>query len=214
MDLETAIRRRHMVRNFAPTPLDPAVVKQLLDLARRGPSAGNTQAIEFLVLSSPAEVDRYWNTTLPGPKRDRFRWQGLLRAPVLILLTTRPAAYVDRYSEPDKARAGLGESVDAWPQPFWWIDAGAVAQNLLLLATRHGLGACLFGLFDNEESVKTTFAVPEDRRLVCTIALGLPETGQPALGLPETGQAGRSANRERPPLGSVTHYGRWTSDAQ
>lgn len=194
--LEYVLRARHMVRSFTDRPIPPAELDQMLDLARRAPSAGNTSAIEFLVLDTSASVDRYWHTTLTEEKRARFRWTGLLTAPVLVIITTRPGAYVERYSEPDKARPGLGEQEAAWLQPFWWIDAGMVAQNLLLLATDRGWGASLFGLFDHEPTVRTTFTIPDDRRLVCTIAMGEPNKAD---------EPGRSVDRGRPPIDQITH---------
>ena len=150
MELTDALRRRRMVRNYEPTPLDPAALDDLLDLARRAPSAGNTQAVGFVVLDDPPATARYWDVTLPAERRAGFRWQGLLTAPALVLVTVRPGAYVDRYGQSDKARTGLGQGQEAWPVPYWWVDAGAVAQNVLLLAVDRGWGACLFGPFDHE----------------------------------------------------------------
>ncbi len=198
--LTAAIKARRMVRAFAPDPIPPADVDQLLDAARRGPSAGNTQAAEFLVLNTPADCERYWNTTFTPTSRQSFRWQGLFEAPVLVVVTTRPDSYPERYAEADKARQGLGDSTAEWPVPFWWVDAGAVVQNLLLLTGERGLGACLFGIFAHEASVKREFSVPDDVRLVATIALGRPRPDEP----------GRSASRPRPPLAEVTHYGVWS----
>lgn len=188
-----------MVRAFAPDPIPADDLNRLLDTARRGPSAGNTQATGFLVLNTPVDIERYWSTTFTPTGRQAFRWQGLFAAPVLVIVTTRPDSYPERYSEADKARPGLGESTEQWPVPFWWIDAGAVVQNLLLLAGERGLGACLFGIFDHEAAVKTKFGVPDDVRLVATIAMGRPLDEEP----------GRSASRARPLLGEVAHYGVW-----
>lgn len=199
--LERVIRARHMVRTFTDDPVDANVLDTLLDLARRAPSAGNTQAVEFLVLDTPEAVDRYWDTTLTTDKRRRFRWQGLLHSPALVIVTTAPSAYLDRYSEADKARPGLGNRENAWTQPFWWIDAGMVAQNLLLLATAHGLGASLFGIFDHETALRSTFDVPAGRRLVCTVAIGHPSADD---------EPGRSAGRPRPTPAEVIHRGRWS----
>ena len=39
-----------MTRRFTTDPLDPAVVAELLDLARRAPSAGYSQGVHFLAL--------------------------------------------------------------------------------------------------------------------------------------------------------------------
>jgi nitroreductase len=200
VELTDAIRRRRMTRSFLPDPLPGDEVDAVLDLARRAPSAGNTAAVAWLVLDTPAEVARYWDLTLPPPARDRFRWQGLLRAPVLVVLVTDPAAYVERYAEADKAATGRGGGPERWPVPYWWVDAGMVAQNLLLLAVDRGWGACLFGPFDHEEVIRRAFAVPEGLRAVATVALGRPGPGD---------SPGRSARRGRPPLERIRHRGQW-----
>lgn len=188
--VEQAIRRRQMTRSFAPDPLDPELVLRLLDIARRAPSAGNCQAAGFILLDTPELVARYWNTTLPPKRREGFRWQHLLSAPVLAIVTTEPERYPARYSQPDKVATGRG-SADRWPVPYWWVDAGAVAQNLLLLAVEEDLGACLFGPFDHEEALKEEFGIGPSHRLVATIALGHP------LHADSSADRGRSAGRPR-----------------
>ena len=195
--LSLTLRARRMVRAFTPEPVDAALVDRLLDLARRAPSAGNAQPWEFLVLAG-ADTGRYWDTTL-GDRRASFRWQGLLFAPVLVVPYVRPGAYTERYSEPDKATTGLGAGPDAWPVPYWWVDGGAVVENLLLAATAAGLGACLFGQFEHEAAVREAFSVPGDRRALGTVAIGHPAPDEP----------GRSVRRPRPPLGEVVHRGSW-----
>ncbi len=195
MDVEVAIRQRRMVRAFAPTPLPAGTIEELLDLSRRAPSAGNTQAVGFVVLDTREAIERYWSVTLPSPKRDRFRWQQLLDAPVLVLVTTRPEAYTDRYSEADKAATGLGDGLDRWPVPYWWVDAGASLQNLLLLAVERNLGACLFGPFDHEPALREAFDLGSDLRIAATVALGHPLDDEP----------GRSSGRARPALDDVIH---------
>ena len=202
MELTDAIRARRMVRAFTPDPVDPALVTELCDLARRAPSAGNSQAVRFLVLDDPSAVAAYWDATLAPERRAGFRWPGLLVAPVLVLVAVRPAGYVDRYGEPDKAATGLGADVDAWTVPYWWVDAGAAAEHLLLGVVDVGLGACLFGLFDHEPAVAQAFGVPADWRLVATIALGHPDRATPE-------PVGRSAPRPRPPLDEVVRRNRW-----
>lgn len=195
--LARTIRSRRMVRTFTDDDVDVAVLDELLDLARRAPSAGNTQPWELLVLAGE-DIEQYWETTL-GERRTTFRWQGLFRAPVLVLPYVRPDSYAERYAEPDKAGTGLGDSPEAWAVPYWWVDAGAMVQNLLLAVTAARLGACFFGQFAHEAALRERFGVPDDRRAVGTIAIGHPAPGQP----------GRSADRPRPSLGDVVHRGRW-----
>ncbi len=193
-----------MVRAFgpdpaAPDPVERAAVDRLLDGARRAPSAGNTQAVRFLVLDTPAAVAGYWDVTLPPERRDGFAWPGLLVAPVLVVVLVDPGAYVARYAEPDKAATGLGRGAGEWTVPYWWVDAGAAIQDLLLGVVDAGLGACLFGLFQHEGAVLRAHGVPDGWRAAGTIALGHPAPDRP----------GRSAGRQRLPLGEVVHRSRW-----
>lgn len=188
-----------MVRAFTDDAVPDELVDRLLDLARRAPSAGNTQPWSFLVLRGD-DVARYWATTMPDPDaRAGFRWPGLLRAPVLVVPYVRPSAYVERYAEDDKAGTGLGAGVGAWPVPYWWVDGGAAVENLLLAVTAAGLGACLFGQFDHEAAVRTEFGIPDDQRAIGTVALGWPAPDEP----------GRSHDRPRPPLDQIIHRGNW-----
>lgn len=195
--LARTLQARRMVRAFTTAAVDPGVLTELLDLSRRAPSAGNTQPWELLVLTG-AETARYWSATL-GERRAGFRWQGLLAAPVLIIPYVRPDAYVERYAEEDKRPTGLGSGTPAWSVPYWWVDGGAMVENLLLAATAAGLGACLFGQFEHEAAVRDAFSVPDDRRAIGTVAVGHPAPDEP----------GRSARRPRPPLDEVVHRGRW-----
>jgi nitroreductase len=199
LDLSDAVRRRRMQRNFDARPVPPETLDALLDQARRAPSAGNAQGTAFVVLEGPAQTARYWDQTLPPERRAGFRWPGLLTAPTLVVVLTSPAAYVDRYAEPDKAARGLGGDAGAWPVPYWHVDAGMAVQTLLLGAVDAGLGACFFGLFDHEAAVLHALGVPEGWRAVGTVALG--------HALPD--EPGRSAARARRPLDEVVHRGGW-----
>jgi nitroreductase len=198
VDVARAVRRRRMVRAFTADPVAPAVVEGLIDLARRAPSAGNSQGLAYLVLEG-RDTAAYWDVSLPEPKRAAFGWPGLVDAPVLILVLVRPSAWVERYAEADKAAAGLGGSAEAWPVPYWWVDAGMASEHLLLGAVEAGLGACFFGPFGHEDGLLATLGVPDGWRLVGTVALGHPAPDPRGL----------SASRPRPAIEEVLHLGRW-----
>jgi nitroreductase len=183
-----------MVRAFERRPIDDEVLDRVLDAARRVPSAGNSQGLDLLVMDEP---ETYWSLTFPGD-RSAFRWQGLFDAPVLVIPIVDPETYARRYREPDKATTGLGD-VDAWSVPYWWIDGGMAVQNLLLAAVDEGLGALLFGVFEDEPAVLATFGVPPGRRALGVIALGHSAPDEP----------GASASRPRRSLAEVTHRGAW-----
>ncbi len=200
MELSDAIRRRHMVRAFAPRPVAAGEVDRLLDLARRAPSAGNTQACAFVVLEGAATA-RLWDVTLPPDRRAGFRWQGLLDAPVVVVPLVRPEAYARRYAEADKCATGLGAGLEAWPVPYWWVDGGMVVEALLLAVTDAGLGALFYGLFDHERAALAALGVPAGWRALGAVALGHPAA--------DGDEPGRSAGRSRPPLAEAVHRGGW-----
>ena len=187
-----------MTRAYTADPVAPEVVDRILDLARRGPSAGKTESLHFLVLEGD-DVARYWDTTLAPGKRPTFPWPQLLDAPVLIVPWVEPEAYVRRYGETDKASTGLGASAEAWPVPYWWVDGGAAAMTILLAVEDAGLGALLFGLFEHEDAVRAEFGVPAAFRAVGAIAIGHPAPDRPS----------QSAARRRPGLEEIVHRGDW-----
>ena len=195
MDFQDVVRRRRMVRNFESRPLPPDVVERLLANARRGPSAGFTQGVELLVLEGPEETAAYWDVSLPEERRRRFRWDGLLRAPLLIVVFSSEQAYVDRYAEPDKA-VPAGEQ--RWPTPFWHVDGAFAAMLVMLTAVDAGLGALFFGVF-HPDAVRLAFNVPDTFEPVGAIAVGYPLPDEPSPSLA----------RGRRPVAEVVHRGRW-----
>ncbi len=196
-----------MTRAFSPEPVDPAIIDSLVALASRSPSAGKTQGWHVVVLEG-ADTARYWDITLPTEKRETFRWTQLVDAPVVMVALADPDAYVDRYAEPDKARTGLGESVDAWPTPYWTIDASMAVMTLLYAAEDVGLGALFFGVFQREDEVRAELGVPDRLQTIGAVAVGHPA---PDLGTDDDGSAGtgRSATRVRRRPDEIIHRGGW-----
>lgn len=197
---ESVLGSRRMCRDFATDPIEPTVLDGVLAASLRGPSAGNTAALELLVLSGP-DVARYWAVTLPEPRRASFPWPGLLRAPTLVLPYVDPARYVERYAEADKAHSGLGDDAADWDVPYWWVDGGAAVMAVLLAAESVGLGALFFGQFSHEPALRAEFGVPASMRALGTVALGRPAPGGSSVS--------RSVRRGRPSLRDVRHDGSW-----
>jgi nitroreductase len=198
-----------MTRSFSTEPVDPAVLEALVDLALRAPSAGKTQGWHLVALTG-ADTERFWSHTLPVERRAEFRWQRLLDAPALLLVFADAAAYVARYSEPDKAATGLGAGPEAWPVPYWTVDASMAVMTLLLAAEDAGLGALFFGVFQGEAALRAELGVPDDLQLLGAIALGRPVGGpSPGMDGDPAGGPGRSSSRRRRRPDEVLHHGRW-----
>jgi len=187
------------VRSFTAAPLPDGTVERLVDLARRAPSAGNSQGWAFVALEGAEETARYWEVALSPDRVAGFRWPGLVGAPALVVVLVRPDAWVERYAEPDKAATGLGASLGAWAVPYWWVDGGMAVEHLLLGAVELGLGACFFGLFVHEAAVLAALGVPDGWRAIGTVALGHPAPDEP----------GRSADRPRRAVDELLHRGGW-----
>jgi len=199
MQFVDVVGARRMVRSFSTRSVDPEIVDRIVALAARAPAAGNTQALDVVVLEGE-QTNRYWSTTLSDERRAAFPWPGLLRAPVLLIPLVQPAEYVRRYSEPDKASTGLGEGEEQWPIPYWYVDGAFAAMVMLLATVDAGLGACFFGQFEHEEALRHEFGWPTDRRALGTIALGWPDEEQ---------RLSKSAQRKRKPIEQLLHRGGW-----
>ncbi len=210
-------RRRRMTRHFLPDRIDDDMLERILDTARRVPSAGNTQGFDFVVLRGPSETTRYWDTTLPPDRRERFRWDGLLACPVLVTLWADPQAYIDRYDEPDKQRSGLGSGTAAWSTPYWTVDAAFASLALQYAALDEGLGVLFFGMFDHAAGVAAMLGVPPAHEPVGVVALGWPDRAAEASSGPAASQdrprrplfidePGEAAAADRP----LVHWGCWT----
>src|SRR5205085_2641849 len=146
VDYWRVVRARRMVRAFRPDAVAAESLDRVLDAGRRAPAAGNTDGRAFVVLDAATDTARYWDATLPPrPAREGFRWQGLLRAPVLVVACASAGAYLERYSEPDKAGSGLGADVEAWSTPYWTVDTAFAVMRMLDACVAEDLGACFFG---------------------------------------------------------------------
>jgi len=199
MEFSDVVRNRRMVRSFAAKPVERSIIRELIDLARRSPSAGHTQGTTFVVLDG-VDVNRYWDTTLPADRRADFPWPRLLNAPVLVLPCGDERAYVERYAEPDKAGTGLGESSDAWGIPYWHVDTAMATMTLLHAAGERELGALFFGLFSNEAGVAEMVGLPAGVRPIGTVALGWPDGDD---------RPSKSSRRKRRSLDDVVRWGSW-----
>jgi nitroreductase len=202
MEFGEVLRRRRMIRSYdMARPVPPAAIDAVLAAALRAPSAGFTQGISFLVLSSDAECERFWRLT---SDTDTVWLRGMQTAPVLVLVWTSEQAYLDRYAEPDKGWTDRDPA--HWSAPYWFVDAGMASMAALLSAVDQHLGACFFGIpADRIAVVRETFGVPASQLSVGVISLGYsaaaPEV-RPITGSP--------ARRPRKAPTDLIHHGVWS----
>ena len=200
MEFTEVVRSRRMVRRYDPDRAVPReVVERCLANAVRSPSAGFSQGWDFLVLTTPAERDAFWEaTTDPGEASDPWL-DGIRAAPVLVLCLSHKDAYLERYAAADKGWTDRDEA--RWPVPYWDIDTGMASLLMLLSAVDEGLGACFFGVPpERVDALREAFGVPAAYRPIGAVALGHRADHPGSRG---------SAARGRRPLEEVVHRGRW-----
>lgn len=204
MEFQDVVRRRRMVRTYTDEPVDPAAVDRMLTNALRAPSAGFSQGWGFLLLDTPEDVELFWRTTAPdGPPS---RWlRAMSGAPVVVVPHADPAAYRERYAQPDKSRPGTaGSEGSPWAVPYWYVDAGMACLLVLQTAVDEGLGACFFGIpAERTAAYRAAFGVPEHLEPVGAITVGHPAAVET---LP-----GSAARRPRRGAEEVVHRGRWSA---
>ncbi len=190
-----------MARSFLPEPLGRAMLTELLDLARRAPSAGNAQGSGFLALDSKKALKKFWDISLPLKNRRSFVWQGLLSAPAVILPIAQSELYAARYQEPDKQAGSIHNNPQKWRVPYWLTDCAFTVQNLLLAAHARGIGALFFGIFSGEKEIKSAFKIPQGAELLGAVALGYTDESSE--------RPSNSSKRARRPLEDVVCFNLW-----
>lgn len=188
-----------MTRDFTDEPVGREVIEECLGLAARSPSAGKTQGWHVVGLLG-ADTSLYWDAALPVSARPSFAFPGLLRAGFVGVVTVSPGAYLDRYSEPDKARTGLGAGEDAWPAPYWTIDGAMATMTFLHALHDAGLGALFFAVA-NGDRVREALGIPVDVGIIGAVAAGHPS--------PRPGRKGASASRRGRTGAETVRWGGW-----
>jgi nitroreductase len=197
MEFAEVLRCRRMIRSYdAARPVPADALDAVLAAALRVPSAGFTQAISFLVLTSDSERETFWRLTADA---DSAWLRGMRSAPVLVALWTNQEAYLDRYAEPDKGWTDRDPA--RWSAPYWFVDAGMASMAALLSAVDQHLGACFFGIpADRIAAVRDTFGVPPSQLSVGVISLGYPVS---------TPISGSPTRRLRKAPAELVHRGAW-----
>jgi nitroreductase len=217
MDISEAVDQRKSIRAFKPDPVSLDTLKKILEEAIRAPSWANTQPWEFAVATGkPLEEIRALflekSTASPSPDVPRppefpARYAARIRvldkqnrlvtqkdwdsrqvqnfrhfgAPAVIYLLTRR----EFYYQP--------KGLNVWAL----YDCGAVAENIMLLATKHGLGTVVQAqAAAYPDVVRQVLSIPDSKIVFLGIAIGYPDWNNPI----------NQFRTEREPLESVATW--------
>ena len=197
MEFQEVVRKRRMVRQFDPErPVPRETLERIVGNGRRGPSAGFSQGMAFLVLDTPETTAMFWEATNQPGQQEGTGSDTMRSAPAVIVPLAHKQAYLDRYAEPDK---GFPPNYEArWRIPHWYVDTAFATMLMLLTVVDEELGAIFFSIRD-PHPLRDAFGVPDVYDPIGAIALGyrMPDVLSPSL------------NRGRKPVEEIVHWGRW-----
>jgi len=218
MDIVEAIRTRKSIRGFKPDPVPKEVLRDIIDIARRAPSAMNTQPWEITVVSGEAldnikrdNIQMLASGAIPNSDRPGQAFEGVFRQRqvdlAIQLFQLMGIAREDREKRAEwmqrgfrffDAPAAIILSVDrslheSWPR----FDIGTISQTICLAALNYGLGTCIEdqGVM-YQEIVRKYTSIPESKRIIISIAIGYPDWDFPA----------NKVESEREPVESITTW--------
>lgn len=206
MDIVETIHQRRSIRAFKPNPVPQKLLKEIVDVALRSPSWANTQPWEFAIVGGktmdniregfvaksaglpnpdvpiPKEFPEPYNTRrravgaqvfeIKGIKREdkekRIAWTmaglRLFEAPNAIYILT------------DRSFYKQSDSINVWPI----FDCGCVAENIMLLATKHGLGTIVqIAAVMYPDVLRNILEIPDTKLIIIGIAIGYPDWDEP-----------------------------------
>jgi len=202
MDILEAIRVRKSIRNFKPEPVPKGILEKVIDIARRSPSAANTQPWEITVVAGEVldsirkgNVEMLTSGATPEPDFSTGPYEGKYRQ-------RQVDVGIQLYGLMGIAREDRKRRAEWWQRGFRFFDApaalilsidrslkgvsplfdvGLFTQTICLAALNYGLGTCIEmqGVMFPEVARKYA-RIPESKRIITSIAIGYPDWDFPA----------------------------------
>ena len=193
--VDHAIRSRHSMRRYLPTPVPQALVEELLALAARAPSGTNVQPWKVYALAgaekaklSAAIVEKFETVGMDGrefdyyPKEWAEPWLSRRRKVGFGLYGLLGIAKDDKEGMKRQtarnfsffdAPVGFIFTLDRKLGEGMFLDYGMFMGNLMTAARARGLDTCAQAAFaDYHKTIRAVLGIPENELIVCGMALG------------------------------------------
>lgn len=202
MDVLEAIKGRTSTRAFLKMEVSENTVRKILDTARWSPSGVNSQPWQVAVTAGETKRiigDRiiaafengqrgnpdykYYADRFPEPYRSRQVACGVALYGALGIQREdkerRREQWIKNYHGFD-APIELFLFIDEALEKGSWLDTGMFIQSIMLAARAFGLETCpQAALSEYPDIVRDVLDIPNSLHLVCGIAVGYPESGDP-----------------------------------
>jgi nitroreductase len=180
------IQERRSIRDYTAEPVSDEDLDMILESARLAPSGENAQPWRFVVVKDVGTLKKLGAlagggsgrrftaefvtqkmqerfSSLQDEEKKKAAFQKLTSGQVSAFLATAPLNIV------------VCGKKDVWDMPY---DTSAAIENMLLVATALGLGACwvIAPCIDirDEERIKDLLGVPEGFKIISIISIGHP----------------------------------------
>jgi nitroreductase len=196
--VDQAIVRRRSVRAFLETPVDPLVVREILEVASHAPSGTNTQPWRVYVLTGDAKarlsaeiVDAFLDPDKAAQHHEEYDYYP--KEWIEPFLGRRRKVGFDLYgllglSKDDKAGmqqqharnfrffdapVGLIFTINRVMGRGSMLDYGMFIENIMISAVGHGLATCPQAAFNQfHKIIARHLLLPDNEAVVCGMALG------------------------------------------
>ncbi len=196
--VDKIICARRSVRAFLDTPIDPVIIRQILEVASRAPSGTNTQPWQVYVLTGavkerlsneivdafldPEKVKRYqeeydyYPSSWIEPFISRRHKVGLDLYGLLGLRKEDRAGMQQQHARNFRffdAPVGLIFTIDRVMGKGSLLDYGMFMENIMISARAHGLATCAQAAFNQFHTIiERQLNLPDNESVVCGMALG------------------------------------------
>jgi len=202
MNIIEAVRSRRSIRAYQGKPVPKEIIEEVLEISVRAPSAMNTQAWEFAVITGDLlekikdeNVKLIESGTMPNPDVTPAAYEGLYKKRQVDLAKQLYALLEitkeDKEKRMEWTKQGfrffdapaiiIAHSDKSLSEAHSMYDIGAVVHTISLVALSYGLGTCIQGqgiMFP--EVIRKYTSIPESKRLIICITIGYPDMDFPA----------------------------------
>jgi nitroreductase len=195
-DIAEAIRSRQSIRSFLPTPIAPAIIREILAIAAYAPSGSNLQPWTVFVLTGRTlqalghEMRAAYLADEPGHERDYKYYPAEMPEP---FMARRRACGWGLYgtlgiarSEKARMKAQRSTNYDFFGAPVGmvftihgglevgsWMDYGGFLQSIMVAARGFGLHSCAqAAIAEYPLLVRRHVPVSAEHKVVCGMAVG------------------------------------------
>lgn len=200
MEILDAIRTRRSIRAYLPLEVSQEIIREIMEVSMRTPSAINTQPWEITVVSGEVlesiRRENIENILSGAPTKEPLKYEGLYKQRQIELAIDLFNLMNIKREDREKRKEWSLRGYRFFDAPVAIIlsidkslrygtmasyDIGALGLNICLTAMNYGLGTCIEeqGVVFPEVIRKYT-GIPDNKDIIIGIALGYPDPTFPA----------------------------------